>query len=123
MLKRTLQGLIGLQANDGFQGLVNIAGFVGIDLGYNFGIHVDDAAVLTFLLEQSQYLFPQLFCGVCRTCQEAFVTLIGSIVLLDEVTHVNAGFPGTADKAFPCLCCCFCHMKNSFSLKYQQNLV
>ena len=112
-LQRTLQRLVSLQTYDSFQILVDITCFVRIYCRYQLGIHVQNAAVFTFFLEQIHYFAPQLCCGFCRASQEAFVTLIRSVVLLDEVTNVDGLFPSTANEAFPCFCHCLCHFKIS----------
>ena len=51
-LQSTLERLVGLQADDLFEILVQIAGTVGRDRGDDFGVHVQHAACLTLLTGQ-----------------------------------------------------------------------
>ena len=109
-LERTLQRLIGLQTNDGFQILVDIAGFVRVYRRNNLGVHIQNAAVFPLLLEQIHYLAPQLCGSLGRTSQEALITFIRCVVLLNEVTDVDCLAPSTINETFPCLCHRLCHL-------------
>ena len=112
-LQGALQRLVSLQTNDGLQILIDVTCIVRIYCRNQLGVHVQNAAVFTFLLEQVHYFAPQFLGGISRAGQKAFVTLIRSVVLLDEVTDVDGLFPCAADETFPCLCHCLCHFKIS----------
>jgi hypothetical protein len=100
-LKGSLEGLVGLETNDGLLALVQIAGTMGGDGGDNLGVHIQNAAGLSFLLLQIQYLCPQIFCVLCRAGQESVISVIGMIVFLDEITDIDFMFPLAAYKLVP----------------------
>ena len=102
--ERTLEGFIGLQADDFFQVLqlgVDVAGAVGGQAGDNLGLHVQHAALGALFFLKLLQGTPQLVGSVGGASQEAFVTVVGGVVLLDEVAGVDFLFPDTAFKTFP----------------------
>ena len=114
----TLQGLIGLQADDLFQVLqlgVNIAGAVCGQAGDDFCLHVQYAALGTLFLLQLLQGTPQLVGSIGGASQEAFVTVVGGVVLLDEVAGIDFLFPDTAFKAFPLFE--ICHIAPLFKIR------
>ena len=99
-----LQGLVGLDAHDLLQilqVLINVAGAVRGQAADHVGLHVQNAALGALFLLQLLQGVPELVGGVGRTCQEALVPVVRSVVLLDEVTDVDFFFPNAALKAFP----------------------
>ena len=102
--KGTLEGLVGLQADDLLQILefgVDIAGAVCRQTGNHLGLHVQNAALGALLFLQLLQGTPQLVGGFGRTGQETFVAVVRFIVFLDEVTGVDFFLPDAAFKAFP----------------------
>ena len=100
----TLQGLIGLQADDLFQVLqlgVDVAGAVGGQAGNDLGLHIQNAALGTLGLLQLLQCAPELIGGLGGASQERLVAVIRGVVLLDKVADVDFLFPDAAFKAFP----------------------
>jgi len=100
----TLQGLVGLQADDLlqiFQGLVDIAGAVSGQAADDFGLHVQHAALGALFLLQLLQGTPQLIGRLGGASQKAFVAVVRGVVLLDEVADIDFLFPDAALKAFP----------------------
>ena len=103
-----LERLLGLQAHDLLERLVNVARGVGDDRGDEVSVHVEDAVVFALLLEEVHDLVPELG-GVLRGAgEEGLVAVVGGVVLLDEVTDVDLVLPVAADKAGPCLLLTHC---------------
>ena len=101
-----LERLIGLKTNDGLAlGVsgVDVASGVAHDTGNGLGIHVEHAALLALLEEQSHDVVPQLGGALGGTDEERLVALVGGVVLLDKVADVNLVQPIAAFEAFPCL--------------------
>lgn len=92
---------IGLQADDLFQFFIDIAGVMGGNGGGDIGIKIDRrmGAVLDF--DPFHHFFPQRRRGGAGARQESFVAFIGSVVFLDEVTHVDFFLPVACGKTFP----------------------
>ena len=114
----TLQGLIGLQADDLFKILqlgVDVAGAVCGQAGDDFCLHVQHAALGTLFLLQLLQGVPQLVGSIGGASQEAFITVVGGVVLLDEVAGVDFLFPDTAFKAFPLFE--ICHIAPLFKIR------
>ena len=61
---------------------------MGSDSRYYLCIHVQNSSCFSFLSGKIHYLLPELFCSFCRTSQEAFISVIGSVVLLDKVSYI-----------------------------------
>ena len=100
----TLQGLVGLQADDLlqiFQALVDVAGAVCGQAADDVGLHIQHAALGALGLLQLLQCAPQLIGRFSGVGEEAFVAVIGRVVLLDEVADVDLLFPDAALKAFP----------------------
>ena len=102
-LQRALKGLIGLEAHDLLLRLVQITGTVGSDGGDDAGVHVQHAAGFPLLGGQVHDLIPQLAGLLGGTLQEALVALVGGVVLLDEVPHVDLILPDAGGKILPFL--------------------
>ncbi len=99
-----LQGLVGLDADDllqVFQALVDIAGAVGRQAADDFRLHVQHAALGALGFLQLLQGAPQFIGGFGGAGEERFVSPIGGVVFLDEITDVDFLFPDTALKAFP----------------------
>ena len=100
----TLQGLVGLQADDLlqiFQALVDVAGAVCGQAADDVGLHIQHAALGALGLLQLLQCAPQLIGRFSGVGEEAFIAVIGRVVLLDEVADVDFLFPDAALKAFP----------------------
>ena len=97
----TLEGLIGLEADDGLLLLIQITGAVAENGGNDLGIHIQDAACLALLLGELQHLIPQGGGIGGGALQEAVIAIVRGVVLHDKITHINLGFPATAIKFFP----------------------
>ncbi len=88
----TLQGLIGLQADDLLQilqALVDIAGAVSGQAADDFGLHVQHAALGALLLLQLLQGTPQLIGCLGGASQKAFVAVVRGVVLLDEIADID----------------------------------
>ena len=104
-VQRALQGLVGLEADDGLElGVlgIDVAGLVAGDAGDDLGVHIQDAALLALLEHEAHDLVPKLDGALGRTGQEGLVTLVGGVVLLDEVADVDLDLPVASVEAFPC---------------------
>ena len=102
-LQGALEGLIGLEAHNLLLALVQIAGAVGGDGGDDAGVHIQHTACLPLPGGQLHDLIPQL-AGLLRgALQEALVALVGGVVLLDEVPHVDLILPDSGGQILPFL--------------------
>jgi hypothetical protein len=81
-----------LQSDNGFQSLIDVAGAMGIDRGEDLGVGVKDA-FLAFLGHQSRNLLPQFRGRLGGVGQKGFVTVVGQIIALDEITDVDGADP------------------------------
>jgi len=100
----TLQGLVGLQADDLlklFQALVDVAGAVCGQTADDLGLHIQHAALGTLGLLQLLQCAPELIGGLGGASQERLVAVIRGVVLLDKVADVDFLFPDATLKAFP----------------------
>ena len=100
----TLEGLVGLQAHDLLQILqvfVNVAGAVSGQAADDLRLHVQHAALGALGLLQLLQGTPQLVGRLGGAGQKALVAVVGSVILLDEVAHIDFLFPDAALKAFP----------------------
>ena len=111
-----LQRSICLQTYDGFKVFVDIACGMRYDGGYYLFIGVEHATGVNFLLHEQLHLVPQGVCALCSTGEETLVTLIGRVVLLDEIAYVDGLGPHAALKSLPlcvlagCLTCSIAHI-------------
>ena len=102
----TLERLVGLETDDGLlvaMGVIDVASGMAHDARDGLGVHIKDAALLTLLEQQVEYLAPQLLGTLGRTSEERLVALVGGVVLLNEVSDVNLSRPDAFLEAFPCL--------------------
>ena len=100
-LQRPLEGLVGLEADDGLLALVKISGAMGSDGGDNLGIHVQNTARFSLLLLQIQHLRPQILGVLCRAGKEILIAVIGMVVSLDKVAHVDFFIPFACHEICP----------------------
>ena len=99
-----LERLVGLQTDHLFQILqfgIDVAGAVGRQAGNNLSLHIQHAALGALFLLQDLQSAPKFVGGVGGTGQEGLVTVVGTIVFLDEVADIDFLFPDAAFKAFP----------------------
>ena len=110
-LKRSLERLIGLETYDGLLALVKISGAMRSNGRNNLGVHIENAACFSFLLLKIQYHSPKILGVLGRASQEGIITVIGMIVSLDEVTHVDFLVPFATYK----ICFNWFHFENTSS--------
>ncbi len=82
----TLEGLVGLEANDFFLLLVQVAGTVGGDGGDHMGVHIQNTAGFPLLTGQVHDLLPQGYGVLGGAFQEGFVTFVLHKVVADEAS-------------------------------------
>ena len=98
------EGLRGLQADHLFQILqlfLDVARSISRQRRDDLCLHVEDAALGTLFLLQLLQLAPQLVGRFCRSCQEALITVIRLVVILDKITDIDFFFPDPSVKSFP----------------------
>ena len=95
-----LQGSIGLQTNDDFLVFVDITGCISVNVADGGSVHIQHAAGLTLFFQQNLHFVPQLTGALGGRSQKALVPIIGSVVALDKILHVNGVAPVSADKLF-----------------------
>ena len=74
---------------------------MGSDGGYDFCIHIQDAAGFQFLLRKLHDLVPKLGGVLGRPFQESVIAVIGGIVFLYKIADINFPLPYTAVKSVP----------------------
>ena len=101
--KGTFQRLVCLKTHHLFKILVvaDISCSIGCQAGHNLGFHVKDAALCSLLLLKLLHHTPELLGSLCGACKEALVSVIGAVVLLNEISGVYLQLPYSAFKAFP----------------------
>ena len=102
---RTLQRLVGLEADDDLAVLVEVAGAERGDGDDGFGVDVADAALFALLGEQGIELLSQSGCACGSRRKESAVAVIRGVVLLDKVADVDPGLPVAAIEVVPCVHC------------------
>lgn len=88
-LQRAFEGLVGLQTDYLFEVFIYIARPVRGERGNYGGIGIQNAARFALLFGEFKNLVPQLFGGLGRGREEFVVALVGGIVALDKVAHVD----------------------------------
>ena len=112
--ERTLQGLIGLQADDLLQILAffaDIARGMGSQGRNDVGVHIQYTALGAFFLLQLLQNPPELIGRFGRTCQEGLIAIIGLVVFLDEIPYIDFFLPQSALKTIPLFE--LCHLVSS----------
>ena len=97
----TLQRLVGLDADDLFVVLVDIARRMGNDAADHLGISVDHPAFVQFLLVEFKHLVPDFARALGGRRKESAVTQIGGKIAVNEVAHIDRMHPITGFKTFP----------------------
>ena len=108
-MQRALERLVSLEADNGLHitmGVIDVASWMAHDARDGLGVHIEDATLLALLEQQVEDLAPQFLGTLGRTGEERIVTLVGGVVLLDEVSDVNLSSPDAFLEAFPCLLHC-----------------
>ena len=95
-----LEGGVGLETHNDLVFLVNVAGLEVVDTGYHMGLHVDDA-LFQLLHNEGVGLLPHLGGAGGDGGQEAVISGIGGVVLLNEVAHIHQVAPFAGAKALP----------------------
>ncbi|CAM7759139.1 hypothetical protein CICRMM096B_24850 [Citrobacter cronae] len=98
---RTFQRSFSLQTNNFLQRFVDVTSVVRSDGRSNGGVKVNRRVSAVFLFNAFHYAVPQLGGRVSSASQEGLVTLIRSVVFLNEVTYVYFILPVTFGKTFP----------------------
>ena len=96
-----LERLVGLEAHDLFEILVEVARLVRGDGRDDVGIHVEDAALGALFLLEGLELGPEGRRGLGRVCQKRLVAVIGRVVEPDEFGRVDFLLPVAARETFP----------------------
>ena len=95
------QWCFSLETNDFLKGFVDVASIVRSDGRSNGGVKINWRVSAVFQFNAFHHAVPQLGGCVSRTSQEGFVTLVRSVVFLNEVTDVYFILPVTFGKTFP----------------------
>ena len=98
---RAAERLFRLQADDELVVLVQVSGAVVEERGDVLGVDVQHAALLQLLLAQGEILFVEHLCARGRARKEARAALVGRVVALNEVAHVDPLGPCAAEKSVP----------------------
>ena len=102
--KGTLQGLVSLQTDHSLQILqilADVARLMGSNAGHDLRVHIQNAALGALFFLQALQHAPQLVGSIRGSCQETLITIIGLVVLLDEVSYIDFLFPEGTVKAIP----------------------
>ena len=84
------QRSVGLQTDDDFERLINVAGVVRGDAGRDVSGNVEHAAFgVLFFLQQIGHFGPQCRGPGGRAGQEGIVTCVRRVILLDEVADID----------------------------------
>ena len=92
-LKRSLEWLVSLESDDFLPRLIKISRAMRGYGRYCFRIHIQNPALLTFLLAELHYLSPESLCIICRAFKKCLITIIRRVIPLDEVTDIDFLFP------------------------------
>ncbi len=99
--KSTFQRSFSLQTNDFLKLLVDVTSVVRGDGGSNSGVKVNWRVSAVFQFNAFHYFVPQGGGRFSSASQEGLVTLVRSVVFLNEVTDVYFILPVTFGKTFP----------------------
>ncbi len=108
--ERTLQGLVGLQADDLFHvfGLgVDVAGAIGGEAGHDLGLALEDASSCALLLLEVLEFAPENVSCLCGALEETLVSVVHFIVILNELADIDVLHPFGSFEAFPLISNCF----------------
>ena len=100
-LQRTFERFVSLKTNDCLFFFVQITGTMRSDCGNNFGVHIQHTAFFSLLSGKIHNLFPKFFCVFCGICQKSIISVIRSVVFLNEISDIDLFFPDTRAEAFP----------------------
>ena len=98
---RTFQRSFSLQTNDFLKRFIDVASVVRSDGRSNGGVKVNRRVSAVFLFNAFHYAVPQCSGRIRRASQEGLITLVRSVVFLNEVTDVYFILPVTFGKTFP----------------------
>ena len=98
---RTFQRSFSLQTNNFLERFVDVASVVRSDGRSNGGVKVNRRVSAVFLFNAFHHAVPQCSGRISCASQEGLVTLIRSVVFLNEVTDVYFILPITFGKTFP----------------------
>src|SRR5258708_5719038 len=94
-----LEWRLGLKSNDHFVVPIDIAWIVSGDGAWNQG-NVEHA-LFSFFHEEFVQAIPKVRCACGGTRKEGIVSLIGLVVLLNEVAHIDPLLPEPRFEALP----------------------
>ena len=112
------QRLIGLQADDDFEVFVDVARCVAVDAGDDVGVDFQRGFGAVFFFHAFHHAVPQFGGSRGGGGEEAAVAFIRRVVLLDEVTHVHAGFPVAGNEIGPSGRAVFSFCQHSYCYSY-----
>ena len=95
------QRFIGLQTDDDFKVFVDIARCVAVDAGNDISVDFQRGFGAVFFFHTFHHAVPQFGGSGGGRGEEAAVAFIRGVVLLDEVAHIDAGFPVAGDEVSP----------------------
>ncbi len=98
-----LERLVGLQADDCLQLLVNIARPVRGNGGRDVGVKIHRGVGGILLANADHHLLPQRRRCWRRLREESFIAFIRGVVMLNKIAHVNGVFPFFTAKPGPCV--------------------
>ena len=112
------QRLIGLQADDDFKVFVDVARGVAVDAGDDVGVDFQRGFGAVFFFDAHHDAVPQFGGSRGGGGEEGAVAFIRRVVLLDEVTHVHAGFPVAGNEIGPSGRAVFSFCQHSYCYSY-----
>ena len=74
---------------------------MGSNAGHDLRVHIQNTALGALFFLQALQHAPQLVGSIRGSCQETLITIIGLVVLLDEVSYIDFLFPEGTVKAIP----------------------
>ena len=98
---RAFQRSFSLQANDFLETFLDVASVMRSDGGRKGSIKINRRVSAVFLFNAFHHAVPQCSGRISCASQEGLVTLIWSVVFLNEVTYVDFVLPVTFRKTFP----------------------
>ena len=110
----TLQGLIGLESNNLFKILVEIAGRVGCYRRDHIRIHIENAALCAFLLLECLQLAPKGLRSGSGISKKLGAILVRSVVQTHKNSGIDILLPLSTGKSFPCGDVYICNIHGSY---------
>src|SRR5699024_2873286 len=83
--------------------------------GNNLCLHIENASFSALLFLKPGEFSPKFICRLCGICKERLISVILSIVVLNEIAHIDFLFPEMSAKTFQLVTICFCHFLKTSS--------